>query len=56
MEELDHLDDGRSERATDEGNGAELMKDSLFALEIGIIFFPFSTAELGGLCNFIAHE
>ena len=49
MEELDHLDDGRSERA-------ELMKDSLFALEIGIIFFPFSTAELGGLCNFIAHE
>jgi len=29
MEELDHLDDGRSERA-------ELMKDSLLALEIGI--------------------
>jgi len=30
----------------------------LLALEIGIniIFFPFSTAELGGPCNFIAHE
>jgi len=32
MEELDHLDDGRSE-------WAELMKDSLLALETGINFF-----------------